>query len=157
MQRRVALQVLLLSLAGSSLPAMKDRTWQTLLLAQKDLFPAIERFHIDTDTYMRYIFSHPKIKKSTKRFMLQGAKELGSVAVKKFGKNYLELTSRQRNLLLRDFTKSGTKKRWALVVMRYGVEACFSDPVYGTNRDGASWRWIGYTPGLPRPKVKDGP
>ena len=33
------------------------------------------------------------------------------------------------------------------------MEALLTDPAYGGNPDGIGWRWLGHTPGYPRPSA----
>jgi hypothetical protein len=35
------------------------------------------------------------------------------------------------------------------------LEAFFGDPVHGGNPDEVAWKWVGHTPGFPRPTEKN--
>jgi hypothetical protein len=43
---------------------------------------------------------------------------------------------------------------WVLVTLMFGLEALLGDPVHGGNPGEVGWRWLGHTPGEPRPSAK---
>jgi hypothetical protein len=68
-------------------------------------------------------------------------------------KDFSRLSSTTREKVLRNFEKTDDGETWLYLVLGYTLEAYAGDPSYGGNTDGAVWRWLGHTPGYPRPPV----
>ena len=45
-----------------------------------------------------------------------------------------------------------SSRRFFTLLLTFTLEGFFSDPVYGGNRDGVGWRFIGFSIRPPRPR-----
>jgi gluconate 2-dehydrogenase gamma chain len=92
---------------------------------------------------------------SPEQFFKAGVAAADEASRLRFGRNMEQLSSVEGNDLLQDIGSGKvTHERLSLsswfndLVYPLFVQACFSDPIYGGNRDKIFWKMIGY-PGLP--------
>jgi len=124
----------------------------TISVVQNDLFPKAKELHIDTAKYMSLFFEHSKISDKDKVFLKDGVKWLNEAAVEKYKKIYAKLSQRQRQEVLQTISQTSWGKRWIRAMLTYVFEAMFSDPIYGSNKNEAGWKWLHFNGGLPRAK-----
>ena len=65
---------------------------------------------------------------------------------------FFTLTKEERkNLILKIIKNSQYAKSWVSKLTYYGIEAMFSDPIYGGNFNQIAWKSVNHTAGIPRP------
>lgn len=125
---------------------------ETLRVLHKDLFPQAKALGIETASYMKIVFSHPKISQSDKDFIKNGIKWLNEEAIAEHKREYKKLLSGEREALLQKIAKTEWGESFLYDVMGYMFEAMLGDPLYGGNNRQAGWEWLQFMGGLPRPK-----
>jgi gluconate 2-dehydrogenase gamma chain len=95
------------------------------------------------------------------QFFKEGIAAANAVSRTRFGETFDRLAPRDADALLRDIAgEKAPEPRFPLstwftsLVYPLFVQACFSDPEYGGNRDKVFWRMVGY-PGLPANHRRD--
>jgi gluconate 2-dehydrogenase gamma chain len=73
------------------------------------------------------------------------------VALDHGGRLFGELGEAEREAAMQKMAGSTDGANWISILMYYLLEALLGDPVYGGNVDQGGWKWLGYTPGFPRP------
>lgn len=70
---------------------------------------------------------------------------------------FLNLNKAEKKELILDIAKNSTyAKNWLSKLSYYGVEAMFSDPIYGGNQNQIGWKSVNHFIGIPRPKTTYG-
>ncbi len=135
----------------------KDTT-NTLTILQNDLFPPIDAklniSYINAREYLSYIMHHKRVSDDTKQFIRNGVKWLNEEADSLYNAVYPELDNQKRQKVLESIAKQSWGESFIETILTFIFEALFGDPVYGINKDEVGWKWIDYTPGLPRPKKR---
>ena len=80
----------------------------------------------------------------------RGARRLDALAVERGAFDYAALDPAGADSVLRAMLQAHGNE-WFVVVLGYTLEALLGDPVHGGNPDGVGWKWLGHTPGWPRP------
>jgi len=125
---------------------------QTIALVQEDLFPDIKKFNIKSSSYLSLILHHSRITDDEKVFLRNGVQWLNEEAVLQYKQTYTKLSSNQRQNILQTISKQRWGDNWINKMLTYIMEATLSDPIYGANKNGAGWKWLKHTSGLPQPK-----
>ena len=125
---------------------------ETFRLLHQDLFPKAQALGIETVSYMKIVFRHPKISKADKDFLKNGIKWLNEEAIAQYKKEYKKLSSKEREAILQTISKTEWGESFLYDVMSYMFEAMLADPIYGGNNKQAGWQWLQFKGGLPRPK-----
>jgi gluconate 2-dehydrogenase gamma chain len=112
--------------------------------------PSLEQ--INALGYLRGVMHDPYIEKSEKRFIINGAAWLNEESGKRYHKTFTALRPNERQTLLKHVALTRWGDNWLYTLISYLFEAMLSDPVYGGNRQGSGWKWLGHEPGYPRPK-----
>lgn len=125
---------------------------ETIEVVQDDLFPKAKELGISTSSYITIVLRHSHINDSDKLFLKNGAKWLNESAVELYHSSYIKLSSDKRQEVLKSISKSNWGESWIETMMSYIFEAMLGDPVYGSNKAEAGWKWLEFRGGLPRPK-----
>ncbi len=125
---------------------------ETIALLQFDLFPKAKELGVDTVGYMSIILHHSRISKEDKKFIRNGVKWLNEEAVKLYATKYIKLAAKEREAVLVSVAKEEWGASWLDSMMRYILEATLGDPIYGSNKNEAGWKWLAFEGGKPRPK-----
>ncbi len=135
---------------------LKD-PWLTLAQVQEHLFPADDTSpgaqDISALRYLRNIQESSGGDADEKHFIIQGVGWLNDLSVKKHQKVFRQLSTENRESVLRTIEGSRAGSRWLSLVMTNLIEALLSDPVYGGNQQGKGWKWLEHKPGFPTPTV----
>ena len=133
----------------------EDRQWKVLAAVQEHLLPSEPEApgarEINALGYLRFVVSDSTTDREDREFILKGSGWLEEMAVEHEGASFLDLTSEQRERVLRRIEQSQAGENWLSTMLMYIFEALLTDPVYGGNPDGIGWRWLQHTPGFPRP------
>lgn len=121
-----------------------------------DLFPdngiSPNQNDINASYYLTSILKHSRITDDTKKFIRNGVKWLNEEASSKYNKIYTKLSSKKRQTVLKNISKTDWGESWLDTIMTYLLEAMLGDPIYGGNKAESGWKWLKHTGGLPRPK-----
>ena len=127
----------------------------TLKLLQEDLVPNTLNTptteQINSSLYISLILQHSRIKDEDKLFIRNGVQWLNEEALEVYKKTYTQLTSAQREEVLKSISKYRWGENWIERMLTYIFEAMLGDPIYGVNKNGVGWRWLNHEAGLPRP------
>ncbi len=121
---------------------------QTLL---EDLFP-FNHDKLHTKQYIQTILHHPRIIQSQKDFFKECLTWLEKETKQQFQTSYAKLSKQKREQILQRVTKETWGEQFVSDLLGYIFEALLGDPIYGINSEEIGWRWLGFTPGSPRPK-----
>lgn len=133
------------------LNAKKQTTsyWEVINSTLNHLFPKSKDLNLIN--FFKLVTSDKYFDKDDLKLLIKGANILY-----KMDNNYLHLTKIEKEKLLRKFEKNSTAQRWLSILMYYGFEAMFGDPIYGGNYKQKGWSSIKHKAGFPRPKNKYG-
>jgi gluconate 2-dehydrogenase gamma chain len=95
------------------------------------------------------------------QFFKAGVEAANRQAVRRFGKNFEQLSAHDANLYLNDLSNGkvvdadvALEAWFNQLIYPLFTQACFADPLYGGNRDKVFWKMLGY-PGLPATHTQD--
>lgn len=101
--------------------------------------------------YLKLVLRDPKLDPEDIQILEGGVAALEVSCFKTYSKKFFELSSSERETLLRDFEKTQQGERWLGEMLSFLLEALLGDPSRGGNPDGVGWKWLGITPGFPLP------
>jgi len=170
-QHLMARRTFLLRMAGGSLAALfplrfvaaegesgglgeADR-WRIIGEVQNHLFPSEENApgarEINALAYLQWVVTDDNLTEEHRAFLLRGADWVEDKSLELGVGAFIEADEGQRERILRQVADSEVGNNWLSTVMLYIFEALLTDPAYGGNPDGIGWKWLGHTPGFPRP------
>ena len=99
--------------------------------------------------YLLRVSNHSSFDKDDLKFLQYGTHLL----IQK-NPNFLREAPSIKEQILREFVESSSKaEKWVALLLYYSVEALFSDPIYGGNKNKIGWKSVNHHTGEPRPKV----
>ena len=102
--------------------------------------------------YLVKNISHKTFDNEDKTLITDGTKDF----INSFPK-FLSLTQEDKKKLIFEIIKdSQYAKSWISKLTYYGIEAMFSDPIYGGNFNQIAWKSVNHFAGIPRPKKNYG-
>ncbi len=170
-QRLLSRRAALLRLAGGTLagvfplhlagavtgaPVLDDPIrWRIIAAVQDHLLPSEPHApgaqDIHALAYLQWVASDSNLDTGERAFIVRGAAWLDERARDLALFPFTELNESRREQVLRAVSGSAAGENWLGTILVYLFEALLMDPVYGGNPDGIGWRWLGHTPGFPRP------
>ena len=97
--------------------------------------------------YLIKNISHKTFENEDKVLILDGTKDFN----KSFSE-FLTLNQNKKKELIFEIIKTSTyAKSWVSKLTYYGIEAMFSDPIYGGNFNQIAWKSINHAVGIPQP------
>ena len=98
--------------------------------------------------YLIKNISHKTFDNEDKTLILDGTKDfLGSFP------QFLTLKENEKKeLIFEIITNNDYAKSWVSKITYYGIEAMFSDPIYGGNFNQVTWKSVEHFAGIPQPK-----
>lgn len=128
--------------------------WAILESVQKHLFPKSKKYvgasQFEATRYLKFVSKDGSFDESDLRFIFRGIKEIKSRGYK------IDLAHAQKEKILQEFAKERFGENWISTVLNYTLEALFSDPIYGGNKNEIGWKSFNHNPGFPRPKKRFG-
>ena len=98
--------------------------------------------------YLVKNISHKTFDDEDKTLITDGTKDF----INSFPK-FLSLTQEEKKKLIFEIIKdSQYAKSWISKLTYYGIEAMFSDPIYGGNFNQVAWKSVSHSVGIPQPK-----
>ncbi len=152
MKRRVFLS---LPIVATTLAcAKKDDAWLLIESVQEHLFPKTQNYpsakEFKATRYLKIVAYYDSFDKDDLDFILRGVEELQKSAYKTI------LTKDEKEKILQAFGQSRFGKNWLSLMINYTLEALFSDPIYGGNKNEIGWKSFHHNAGIPRPKFRFG-
>ena len=145
MRRRVFLSLSLFSTL-SLMANKKEDKWQLLESVQNDLFPNSSKF--GAIRYLKIVSNHNSFNSGDLKFIFDGLKRVQKLGFKS------TLSSSKRQSILSKFEKNSFGHNWISTILKYILEALFSDPIYGGNKNEFGWKSYNHNEGFPRPKKR---
>jgi gluconate 2-dehydrogenase gamma chain len=101
--------------------------------------------------FFRWMFSDPNVDPEEKEYLFKGMGWVDETALEDNNKHFEILADDQKTTLLTKMAVTDWGESWLSKMLNTIIEALFSDPVYGSNTGGISYRWLEHNPGSPRP------
>lgn len=121
---------------------------------QQHMFPSGGQLpsakEIQATPFLIKTIMHATYDKDIRAFVIEGAKELHDRTEGRF----ITMSRVQKEMALRSYEETHYGRNWLHRIMTLGMEALFSDPVYGSNINEAAWKAVASFGGLPRPKTR---
>jgi gluconate 2-dehydrogenase gamma chain len=131
--------------------------WRLLAAVQAHLLPsepgAPGAHEVNAAGYLRLVLADPGLDPEDRELVCTGVIELEGLCRDLHEREFTALAEREREAVLREFEKSPTGERWLGEILDFLLESLLGDPSYGGNPNGIGWKWLGITPGFPRPPV----
>ncbi|MCW9025528.1 MAG: gluconate 2-dehydrogenase subunit 3 family protein [Gammaproteobacteria bacterium] len=129
--------------------------WNKITLVLEHLFPSEPHSpgakEINATPYLQTVLLEHRQEKNTHSFLIKGLTDLGALCQKLFRQEFKQLTSTQRDEVLKQLEQTNDGYNWINMLLDYIMEALLTDPVYGGNPEGIGWQWLQHQPGFPRP------
>ncbi len=134
--------------------------WQMLAAVQAHLLPSEPGIpgarEVNATGYLRLLMTDPRTGEEQRVWLRDGLVELAELSSERFASEFISLTKNEREVALRALERSPSGERWLAALLDFLLEALLGDPSHGGNPDGIGWRWLGITPGFPRPPIRRG-
>lgn len=136
---------------------LTEQEWNILNVVQGHLFPSEENSpgskEINAAAYVQWVLSDVLVDPEERDFLKSGLTRLDSAAEDRWGESFLSMLPENQEKLLQYIESLSWGESWLSAMLMYIFEALLSDPIYGANTNEAGWKWLGFTPGEPRPKT----
>lgn len=134
---------------------VNEHPWSTFSVVQEHLFPADKNgpgaSDVNATAYLRFVLDARDTDPVERKVILDGVNWLNDIAKEQGAKSFIELSSADRERVLKKIAASSAGENWLSYLLLYIFEALLSDPVYGGNPDGVGWKWLQHQPGFPHP------
>jgi gluconate 2-dehydrogenase gamma chain len=141
---------------------IKTDPWLTLDATLNHLLPAsksesapesdISAEKINATAYLYNIMTVQPTEAEEKEFILKGVGWLNGFAQSQKSKAFVELTTIEKEQLLRGISSSRAGQNWLNTLLGYIFEAMLAPPSYGGQPKGEGWQWLEHKAGFPLPK-----
>ena len=137
--------------------ALKTDPWLTLdavlahLLPESPTGPSAKEIQV-TQYLFNVVFQQPT-EKAEIEFIYKGVGWLNGFTKNQLQKNFIELTTAEKETMLRGISGSTAGENWLNNLLGYVFEAMLSPPIYGGNPEGKGWEWLEHQAGFPLPKA----
>ncbi|MBD3789527.1 MAG: gluconate 2-dehydrogenase subunit 3 family protein [Campylobacterales bacterium] len=112
------------------------------------LLPSAKKMRLSG--FVQKTMAHPSFDQEIRAFVIDGAKELE----RRTDGTFCSYDEKMREKALRAYEATNYGRSWLSRVMTLGMEGLLSDPIYGSNQDGAAWKALETSGGLPRPRKR---
>lgn len=86
-----------------------------------------------------------------KTYLYNGIKWIDETTVETYKNHFEDLDNEAKINIFKTVIDTDWGDGWISKIINYTFEAIFSDPIYGSNTDGISYKWLNHNPGYPRP------
>ena len=137
--------------------AFTSDPWLTLnavldhLLPESNSGPSAKELHVAIYLY-NVVYQQPT-EKNEIEFIYKGVGWLNGFTKNQLQKNFIELTTAEKETMLRGISGSTAGENWLNNLLGYIFEAMLSPPIYGGNPQGKGWEWLEHQAGFPLPKA----
>lgn len=111
--------------------------------------PAISEANIKN--YFIWLLEDKNFDPEIKTYLYNGMKWIDETAVETFKKHFEDLDNEAKINIFKTVIDTDWGDGWISKIINYTFEALFSDPIYGSNTEGLSFKWLNHNPGYPRP------
>ena len=143
--------------AESNSSNLSRKEWTTIAAVQNHLFPSDQdapgALEINATSYLHNYLSNPMTDPVDRIFIRQGVIDLEALSKAETGKQFIDLSNAQREIILRHYERQREGRRWLTTLLNYLLEALLTDPIYGGNPGGIGWQWLEHRAGEPRPPL----
>lgn len=126
-----------------------------LMIVQEFLFPQDGNGPGSKDInalgYLEWIMNDPRTDQEDIDYIKSGINWVEETAVEEREDSFLLLDLIEQEALLEEISRTAWGESWMSILLNYIFEALLSDPIYGSNMNGDSWKWLEHNPGYPRP------
>ena len=135
----------------------KTDPWLTLDAVLKHLLPSSPSgpgaIEIQATNYLYQTITQQPIDDAEKSFIQKGVGWLNGYSQSQIKKNFVELSSAEKETILRAIAGSTAGENWLNTLLNYIFEAMLSPPIYGGNPNGIGWQWLNHQAGFPLPET----
>lgn len=136
---------------------IKTDPWLTLNATLNQLLPKSptgpSAIDIKALNYLYGVMTIQPTADDEKAFVLKGVGWLNGYAQSQKGKNFVDLPFDEKEILLKNISKSRAGENWLSTLVSYIFEAMLSSSSYGGNPNGIGWQWLEHQAGFPLPKI----
>ena len=129
-----------------------DMVLGTIVSVQLHMFPPASlgfSFSIQAlENFLRHTLFVAQYDPDIRLFVIEGAAQLMAMEKERF----VVMDWHKKEQLLRQYEKTNYGSAWLSRILTLTMEALFSDPIYGVNRDEKMWQVLESYGGYPRPK-----
>lgn len=101
--------------------------------------------------YVLWVLDDNYKKQEEKDYIIEGLDWANDTAQDLYFEDFIDLSEKQKNTLIKEFTEHSWGKSWMSVMVTLVMESALLDPIYGGNKDEAGWNWLDHKAGVPRP------
>ncbi|MCJ8318310.1 MAG: gluconate 2-dehydrogenase subunit 3 family protein [Colwellia sp.] len=129
--------------------------WLTLdsvlnhLLPSSKSGPGAKEIH--ATTYLFNVVHLQPTEQTEIDFIYKGVGWLNGYSQSQLKKNFSELTTQDKDKLLRGISQSQAGENWLNTLLGYILEATLTPPIYGGNPNQIGWQWLEHQGGFPLP------
>ena len=131
-----------------------DRILPVIAAVQEHMFPEGSKLpsakKMKTISFLVDTVFHPSYDKDIRAFVINGANELDKRTKSKF----IQMDNSAKEEALRAYEETAYGSNWLARIMTLGMEAMFSDTIYGSNINEEGWKAVDAYGGEPRPKQR---
>jgi gluconate 2-dehydrogenase gamma chain len=146
--------------------ALQTDRWQTLAALFAHMLPASKSTSLSTNkaepdisaekinavNYLYNVIHLQPIAQDEIDFIYNGVGWLNGYSQTEHSAAFIALNYKQKELLLRNISKSTAGKNWLSTLLDYLLEAILSPPIYGGNTNKAGWQYVEHQGGFPLPE-----
>lgn len=129
--------------------------WLTLDATLQHLLPESETGpsakEINATTYLYEVMTIQPTDQEEKDFILKGVGWLNGYAMAEKSANFAQLSTEEKEVLLRGISKSRAGRNWLNTLLGYIFQAMLTPESYGGNPKGIGWQWLEHQAGFPLP------
>lgn len=111
--------------------------------------PSISEANIKN--YFIWMLEDKNFDPEIKTYLYNGIKWIDETVVETYNQHFEELKREEKISLFNKIIDTDWGDGWISKIINYIFEALFSDPIYGSNTEGISYKWLDHNPGYPRP------
>lgn len=141
--------------SGRDPKILSEIEWNTLVAIQDVLFPSEENSpgarDINAAAFYQWVINDPLLDPEETAFRKNGITWIEETSVENRAKSFVDLDIEAKEEVLRYAEHYSWGESWISTTLLHIFEALLSDPIYGGNTDERGWKWLGYSPGIPRP------
>ena len=121
------------------------------ILPSNDITPGAK--DLNAVEYFHLVLLDSYVEDSDKKLLTQGLEWLDIESKKYKGVSFSALSDIDKEALLSKISETNSGESWIATLLTYLFECLLADPVYNVNPNSIGWKWLGYTPGYPRPSA----
>ena len=129
--------------------------WLTLDSVLNHLLPSSKSGpgakEIQATTYLFNVVHLQPTEQAEIEFIYKGVGWLNGYSQSQLTKNFTELTTQEKEKLLRGISQSQAGENWLNTLLGYILEATLTPPIYGGNSNQIGWKWLEHQGGFPLP------